>query len=292
MKRFVEKALAVACVALQTEVSVADELTNAPDEASTEQIEHCVSEHDSARQLRLEEHWLDARAAMTACASDRCPLAISADCRGWLDELNRALPTLLVLVERADGLPVRPVGVELDGEPVQLPDPPAPVELVPGAHRLRVTFAGQPAINRDITLLQGEKNHVERILLELPPARALGPHPDTTPRSERPVPAATYLLSAGALAAFAGSTAWLVSALRERSDARAYCAPTCDPSVRKSIERRLVLADVSGGVGISLGALALYTFLRRPTLKIDAQLSGPSVLPTANGLELGWQGRF
>src|SRR5438067_437953 len=111
MNRSVARLLAVSCFAFQTEVCVADELTNATDESSTEQIEHCVSEHDRARQLRLEEHWLDARVAMNACAIDRCPLAISADCRLWLDEVNRALPTLLVLVERSDGLPVRPVSV-------------------------------------------------------------------------------------------------------------------------------------------------------------------------------------
>jgi hypothetical protein len=292
MKRFVQRALAVACVALHTGVSVADELADAPDEASTEQIEHCVSDHDSARQLRLAQEWFQARTAMTACAVDRCPLAISADCRVWLDELNRSLPTLLVLLERADGLPVQPSRVELDGQPVQLSDPPTPLELVPGSHRLRITFAGEPVIERKFELVQAEKNHVERIRLQARPVRVHGAQNRPVPRAERPVPAATYLLSAGALAAFAGSTAWLVSALNERRDARAYCAPTCDHSVRKSIERRLLLADVSGGVGLTLGAIALYTFLRRPTLHIDAQATGPAVLATGNGLELGWQGRF
>jgi len=79
MTRFLQRALAVACVALHTGVSVADELADAPDEASTEQIERCVSDHDNARQLRLAQHWFEARAAMTACAVDRCPLAIRPD---------------------------------------------------------------------------------------------------------------------------------------------------------------------------------------------------------------------
>jgi hypothetical protein len=296
MRRLLAWTIAVACVAFHSAASGADEIPGVPVEASTEQVERCVSQHDSARQLRLAEHWLEARVAMTACAADRCPLAISADCRAWLEELNRTLPTLLVLIEREDGLPARPSSVELDGQAVQLPDPPAPIELLPGPHRLRVIFAGRAPIEWNFVLKKGEKNQLARVRLAALPAGAPPPSPKRRAPPPvppaRPVPTATYLLSAGALAAFAGSTALLVSAVHERSDARESCAPACDPTVRRSIETRLVLADVSAGAGFALGALALYTFVQRPTLKAAAQLSGPAVLASEHGFGLVWQGQF
>jgi len=293
MNRRVARAIASACLLLQTE-AIADERTPTPDEASTEQIERCVTQHDSAKQLRAAEHWLEARSALTACATDRCPLAINADCRVWLDELNRELPTLLIFAEAEDGLS-RPLRVELDGQPLTLSEPPAPIELVPGPHRLRVTFSGHREIERNFELKRGEKNHVERVRVPPLPVPKSAQHVSVQPvppAAARPVPTLTYLFSAGALGAFGSSTAWLVSALREHNEARATCAPTCLPPVRKSIEKRLILADVSAGVGISLGVLAVYSYLRRPTVKSEAPLSGPAVLAGPGALTFGWQGNF
>jgi hypothetical protein len=293
MNRRLARAIASACLLLQSE-AIADERTPPPDEASTEQIERCVSQHDSAKQLRAAEHWLEARAALTACATDRCPLAINADCRVWLDDLNRELPTLLIFAEAEDGLS-RPSRVELDGQALTLSEPPAPIELVPGPHRLRVTFAGNREVERTFELKRGEKNHVERVRvppLPAPKSAPALPVQAAPPAATRPVPTLTYLFSAGALGAFGSSTAWLVSALREHNEARATCAPTCEPTVRKSIEKRLVLADVSAGVGISLGVLAVYSYLRRPTVKGEAPRSGPVVLAGPSAVSLTWQGNF
>jgi hypothetical protein len=293
MNRRVARAIASACLLLQTE-AIADERTPAPDEASTEQIERCVSQHDSAQKLRAAEHWLEARAQLAACATDRCPLAINADCRAWLDDLNRELPTLLIFAEAEDGVS-RPQRVELDGQVLTLSEPPAPIELVPGAHRLRVTFSGHREVERNFELKRGEKNHVERVRVpplpppKSPPSAPVQPAPPAPPR---PVPTLTYVFSAGALGAFGTSTAFLVSALREHNEKRATCAPTCPTSDRKAIEKQLLLADVSAGVGISLGVLAVYSYLHRPTVKSEVPRSGPAVIAGPSAIAFTWQGQF
>lgn len=291
MKRLLPCGLVTLLALLVPEVSPAQAAPETSPETSRQQVEQCVAQHDSARQLRLGEQWLEARAAMHACADERCPLAIVADCRDWLDELNRIMPTLLLVIEQSD--PSRDwstLRVELDGKIILLPDPPAPIEMLPGLHTLRVEVRGHSPIERTITLQKSEKNHLEQIHFAEPRPMLLTA-PRTASPLARPVPLSTYLLSAGALAAFVGSAGLLVSALHERADAWSNCAPNCTPDVRRSIERRLVLADVSGGVGITLAGMALYTFLTRPVVGTTGALV-PALALGPNGGTLSWQGRF
>jgi len=255
-------------------------------ETSRAEVEQCVAHHDAARQLRLGEQWLGARAAMVSCADERCPLAIAADCRAWLDELAELMPTLIIVVEGQDlGAAHSALRVEIDGTRVKLSDPPSPLELLPGAHRLSFQFPGQPPVQRDFSLEKGEKNHIER-LRSAPPARVASRVPT------RPVPAASYWLAAGALAAFAGSAGLLASGLNDRSDAQTICAPTCDSSIGNSIQARLLLADITAGAGLVLGGLAVYTYARRPVVLSEPRPAGPRVTANAQGLSLFWRGEF
>ena len=286
MKRLLARVIATMCLFGASQRARAQDNDLSP-EASIERVQACAADHDRARQLLLAERWLDARAAMRACAETPCPLAISSDCQAWLEDLNRMLPSALILIERGSNAPV-PKSVELDGSPFTPTEPPAPVELLPGLHQLRLTLPDGTTMAREFLLKKAEKNHIERVLVPTPvpaaPRRA--PHPI---KMHRPVPAATYLLATGALAAFAGSTAWLVSALHERSDARATCSPVCDPDVRTSIDTRLLFSDLSGGAGVALSALALYSFLARPEVP---RAIDPEVEVDANGFALSLRGQF
>ena len=95
---------------------------------------------------------------------------------------------------------------------MELKDPPSPIELLPGAHRLRFELPGKQPVNVALHAGEGrEESHRTRALraAELATSRACDPARIPT----RPVPASTYWLSAGALAAFASSAAFLVSGL-------------------------------------------------------------------------------
>jgi hypothetical protein len=238
-------------------------------------VQRCVELHEQARIQRVQEQWLLARQSMTQCAADSCPLALRVDCQDWLAELSNVLPTLLIVIEREDG-DATPVELELDGKRLELPEPLGPLELLPGKHRLRAQSGTQPPLELEFSLEKGEKNRVVPVRFarkEAPPQPPQVPRtePQATPaprqlsEARRPVPAATYWLSGGALVAFATSGVLLGSALSSLSSARDSCAPGCDASVRRSIDGRLLAADVFGGVGIALTGIALYTFVSRPT---------------------------
>jgi len=288
MNRTSPRALAFTLTTLLGSVCFAQGAAEASKETSRAEVEQCVAQHDSARQLRLSEEWQGARAAMVSCADERCPLAIAADCRAWLDELAKLMPTLIVVVEAEDlAAPHSALRVELDGASVELSDPPTPIELLPGAHLLRVGLPGEQSVTLRFSLGKGEKNHIERVRF-VQPYRA----PRASGVPTRPVPASTYFLSAAAVAMFATSTAFLVSGLNEHADAREICAPTCDHSIGTSIQARLLVADITGGAGLVLGGLAVYTYLRRPVVLTEAPPSGPAVTANGQGISLSWRGRF
>jgi hypothetical protein len=235
-------------------------------EPSTAEVVRCVEAHDNARVLMLQEKWLEAREGMLRCQEPACPLAIRSDCAAWLEEVARILPTLLVVVERDDDGTAQ-VKLELDGKEIELPNPPRPLEVLPGTHLVRVSLAGYPQVERVVVLGKGEKNHLVRVRFArerpLPPPRLIEVR---TTRSTRPVPVTTYALAGGAVAAITTSAVLLGSALSSRSEALDTCAPQCPKNERESIDARLLAADVFGGVGLLLGGFAVYAFVSRPTV--------------------------
>jgi hypothetical protein len=288
------RAPAALFVALFSSASLADESAAAPEQASTDAVEHCIRDHERARLLRVSERWFEARARMLACAREACPLVIRSDCRNWLDEVARIVPTFVVLVERDDA-GEQPVRLELDGQRITLSEPAQAIEATPGRHRLRIELDPYPAVEREIVLQKGEKNHLVRVRFARPqPPAAVAPISRLPPplRPTRPIQPATYWLSAAALGAFVGSGVLLASALSSRSDARATCAPACDSDRRKSIETRLLLADVSAGVGLVLGGLAVYTFASRPVVYERTSVLAVSLAVGRNRSELSLNGRF
>jgi hypothetical protein len=222
----------------------------------------------------VQEQWLLARESMTGCAAETCPLALRVDCQDWLEELSRVLPSLLIVIEREEN-DSSPVRLELDGRELHLPEPLGPIEALPGKHHLHATLAGHEPIDIDLTLAKGEKNRVVHVRFPRSAPAAAVTAPARSPleitktpepsNPRRPVPAATYWLSGGALAAFATSGVLLGSALHSLSSAREKCAPNCRESTKDSIDRRLLAADIVGGLGFALGGAALYTFFARPT---------------------------
>jgi len=264
----------------------ADERAGAP-ETQTSEVERCVDAHEHARLSRLREQWIEARSAMSRCADPACPLAIRGDCSAWLEEVERVLPTLLIVIERDDDGET-PVELTLDGRALELPSEPGPIEVLPGTHRLRFTLRGYPPAEHEVSVNKGEKYRVVRVRFARAPARLSRPTPAPP---ARPVPTATYVLAGGAVTAFAVSGLLFGTALYSLSSARESCAPGCPRSERESIEARLLAADLLGGAGVALGGLAVYTFLKRPAVARESALS-PELELSRGRVAVSLGGRF
>jgi hypothetical protein len=267
-----------------------EEAAPLPD-TSTAEVQHCVEAHDTARVLMLEEKWFEAREKMKRCQDPACPLAVRSDCGVWLDELARILPTLLIVVERDDDGRAH-VELEIDGRAVELPNPPQPIEVLPGTHLVRVRLDPHPPVERVVVLGKGEKNHVVRIrFAEQPPPPPTATTAQPALERTRPISPLTYALAGGAVAAFATSGILLASALTSRNEALDRCAPVCSPEERESVDARLFAADVVGTVGIVLGGFAVYTFVTRPIVEQHTAIT-PRLDVSASSSKLSIEGRF
>jgi hypothetical protein len=244
---------------------------------SADAVASCAARHDQARLLRLNEQWLDARAAMTSCAEAACPIAIRSDCSAWLEEVAQILPTLLVVIERDDD-GSRPVRLELDGKAGGTPVDTGPLEMLPGKHSLRFTLEGYAPVERAVELAKGEKNRVVRVRFAREPRVAAAPPPAPprqAPELSRPIPLATYLAAAGTIAAFTTSGILLASALSSRDAALESCAPVCRDGEREAVDQRLLAADLAAGAGLLLGGVAVYTFVTRPSVVVGGARAAP-----------------
>jgi hypothetical protein len=267
--------LAVALVSALAAPARAEPTEHEP--VSADAVASCAARHDEARLLRLNEQWLDARAAMIRCADASCPIAIGSDCSAWLEELAAVLPTLLVVIERDDA-GTQPIRLEIDGTLRDAPVDTGPLEMLPGKHRLRFTLEAYPPVEHTLELEKGQKNRVVRVRFVREPAPAPAPPPappPSEPERRRPVPLASYLAAAGAVAAFASSGILLASALSSRQAARETCAPECRDGERQAIDQRLLAADIVGAAGFVLGGVAVYTFVTRPVVPASGAGSAP-----------------
>jgi len=264
-----------------------------PEALSTPAVEGCIAAHDQAGALVRSEQWLEARQALSGCIVEACPIAIRTDCQGWLEDVATALPTLLIVLERDDD-GKRPLRLELDGRPLDLPEKLGPIEVLPGPHRLRFTLEGYEAIELEATVQKGEKNRVVTVRFVRPPVVVPPPPapPPPAPERRRPVPLATYLYAGGAVVSFGVSGALLGSALASRSSARDECAPGCPTSERESIDQRLLAADIFGGVGLVLGGFAVYSYVQRPWVTAGVGVTRFSLHADGERTQLSLEGEF
>jgi hypothetical protein len=183
-----------------------------------------------------------------------------------------AIPPVVLAARDAQGNDISDVVVSIDGKP------PAPIgvlalELDPGTH----TFvfqrsSGGATVERQVLLRQGEKNRevvaswpgssVPGSSTPAPPATAPNPADETT---DRPVPAAAWILGGVAVAGIATSAVFGALGLSAR--ASNHCDNGCSQTQYDDMMTKFRVSDVSLAVGlVSLGAAA-WVYLARPTVQ-------------------------
>src|SRR5580700_11387275 len=78
----------------------------------------CAAAYEQGQRLRRQGQLREARAQLQLCARDLCNRAIKQDCVQWVGELDRAIRTLVLRAQDADGKDVSEVQVSMDGKPL------------------------------------------------------------------------------------------------------------------------------------------------------------------------------
>ncbi len=147
---------------------------------------------------------------------------------------------------------------KLDGKPLQM-------DL--GKHSVKFEYAGQTK-EEDVIIGAGQKNRNVNVTFGAAPAASVG---GTTPPPKESEGSLLPALVVGGLGVVAlGSFA--VFGLGGKSDVSDLqrCKPTCPESDVDKARTKLIVADISLGVGVVALGVATYLFLTRP--KLDAEV--------------------
>ncbi|AGP38192.1 hypothetical protein SCE1572_29180 [Sorangium cellulosum So0157-2] len=252
----------------------------APEAGAASAVTQCVAAHAEVQRLRKEHQLLAAGRALKGCARSDCPAPVLRDCGAWVDEIERATPSVVFNVT-SGGEQVTGSRILVDGQPVELSSSGAPLKLDPGKHTYRVEQAGHKPVSKEIILFEGQRFQQLNVALEpiaearVPPAQA------SVTETYRPVPALTYVLAGLGVAGGASFAVWGLMGRSEQDRLEKTCSPSCADSDLDAVRTRYLIADISLGVGAAALAGAALTYLLRPTKERPIAVS---VEPSRTGL--------
>ena len=242
-------------------------LASSPEAHATDkEAAACIESSDVGQAARDEGKLRTARNALRACSREACPALIRADCSRWLADLEMRVPQIIVRAKDSAGTAIFDVTVSLDGEQLvdRLDGRLIPVD--PGEHLLRFVRADGASAELRTTLREGEKDRtIDVVLTHLATndRAGTGPTRDAAPASHGGAFPIVPVLLAGV--GIAGGVVFGVVASGAKSDVddlRKTCAPGCASTDVDDVRTRLLIANVSLGVGVaSLGAAAVLYFL-------------------------------
>jgi hypothetical protein len=219
----------------------------------------CVAAFEQSQRLRADGKLISARAALRTCAAESCPASIATMCLGWLSDVERTLPTVIVSARMQDGADVVDVRVSIDDTIVQTRATGMPIEIDPGRHTIRFEASSGQTATEEVVINAGERNRIVRATFA---PREVPPPPPPPPSSERPLTLPVALGSLGVVLGITGS----VLAVGANSDLSALhdgCGATrsCAQSDVDSTHTRMLVGDLLIGAGVvSLAAAAYFLF--------------------------------
>jgi hypothetical protein len=278
--------------------------------------DQCIDANAKGQLLRRNGALVAARSELRNCADARCPSMVRDDCAQRLDDLERALPTIVFEGKNAAGNDILWATVLVDGHRVTDRLDGLPISVDPGPRTLEFVVADRPPITRMIVVREGEKDRIERVVFGL----ASEPHPpptEPTPHAIAGVPARTTekptpglggakisglvvaamglgSLAVGAAYGFLAQSAWD----RSRSECNTSNCPAPSRPQAVSDHRVAVVDSTVSTVGLVAGAalfaggitvLLAWPPSHRSPAKSGAPRVVPAVGPSTAALDLRWE---
>jgi hypothetical protein len=125
----------------------------------------CFDDASRGQTLRDEHKLVDARAAFAVCARQICPKQVSKDCTAWLDQVEEALPTVVVSASDPAGRDRLDVTVLLDGHPFATKLTGQAVPVDPGVHTFHFETADGSRLDHPMLVREGVKNQAVAVVL-------------------------------------------------------------------------------------------------------------------------------
>jgi hypothetical protein len=301
------KTLSAAGLLLGIVVAVAPAAADGDDKAA------CFDAAEKGQALRNDHKLVQARKQFPLCAAPSCPTTMQKDCSTWLDEVEKAMPTVVLSAKDAGGNDVIDVVVTMDGQPLATKLDGTAIAVDPGAHTFRFEWPDGTSRERQVLIAEWQKALV--VAVALPPLQAaasasasVGPPPPASTAAEWLVappsvapPSGSRWRTVGWIAGGVGVAGLAVGAvftgitISDKNAADCNAAKQCTnyPSIQSARNAAPVAgAGLIGGAVLiaAAGALLLFTHQSKETA---APATGPMGLRltttgTATGAEVVW----
>jgi hypothetical protein len=239
----------------------------------------CLAAYEKSQQLRQDGKLAASREQLVQCVQPTCPNLVKKDCSQWLAELDASTPTVIVNARDGEGKDVLNVRVLVDGAVLLDKLDGKPHQIDPGVHVFRYEREGNEPIEESIVIQEREKNRV--ITAKIVPAGqpSVGtttPRMEVTPRS----PVLGYALLGVGVAGAAAFGVLAAIGNHDVDEMRSTCAPGCDESRVDSAKTKILVANVSLGVGLIAAGVGTFVLLQPAKGGTGLQLG---VRPVAGG---------
>jgi hypothetical protein len=231
------------------------------------EVKACLDSYVQAQTLRNEGKLHEARDQLQICSRRVCPGAVVKDCVGWLADVERDQPTVVVAAHDERGHDLVDVSVSVDGAPLTEKLDGRPIDLDPGTHVFKFEWEDKPPIEERIVLRVGEKDRRVTADFKPPGGPPVEPAPAVVteaPTRWRGVPLGAVVVGGVGIAALgAWATFGIIGLSYENHDATT-CAPNCLTSKVDAIRIDYAIADTGMVVGIvGVVVSVVWTILNR-----------------------------
>jgi hypothetical protein len=246
--------------------------------ARADDREQCASAADQAQQLRDEGKYRRAREQLIVCARDVCPAPIKRDCLEWLSQVESTAPTV-VFGAKEGTKDLSDVKVYVDGAAVTERLDGKPVQMDLGKHTVKFEYQGQTK-EEEVIIGAGQKNRNVTVTFAgagaTPgPVGPVAPSPSAGGGSLVPaiIVGGVGVLALGSFAIFG------LGGKSDVSDLEKNCKPHCAQSDVDAAKQKLLIADISLGIGIVALGVATYLVITRPKIEPDVKTGHASAAP-------------
>ena len=223
------------------------------------------------------------------CVDAKCAKFIRKDCVQWMQDAQRALPTVVFSI-REGGDEITDVEILCDGKMLirMLDGEPIPVD--PGLHDFTFNVPGLIPAERQVLIQEGERKRIIKVELRSPESIAPPPPPLPPPPLPPPPPpssnagptlsakpnpplagssppslahALPYGLAGVGALGVAGFAVFATLGTSQKGDLERSCSPFCPRGQVDSAKTKYILADTCLGVGLVSLGVAAYLLVKR-----------------------------
>jgi hypothetical protein len=238
----------------------------------------CLDAASKGQRLRDVHKLVEAREQFRVCAAAQCPAVVQSDCANWLADVEKALPSVVLVAKNGSGVDLVDVKVSVDGQPLVSKLDGQAVSMNAGPHMFHFEGADGTSVDQRMLVKEGEGNQAVAVVLGAAPA-AQPPSPGAASTSDfggssSPWKTVGWVLGGAGGVGLGVGAVFGVIAMGDKNAAHCNANNVCDPGTVSGIKSGALISDlgwIAGGVLLASGA-ALVLFApsgrREPTASV------------------------